>query len=153
MSMQNQIKQTVPSCAIDVEKVTDPEFLSLLQHEVDVIADSMSLEIILLLVDKWESEYQQKLINGNLSIADALNHYIKLKVSLHHVKRRWEREFDNYDCDFSNSTEEQLVHSRLNKLFILTKEARKNYYVTKRRYEGEHRIECTCRGCRCLKGF
>lgn len=136
----------VSSYAIEVEKVTDPDFLMSLQQEVDDIADDMSVEIILLLVDKWEKEFQQKLIEGEISLIDTLNYYIKLKISLHHLIRKWERGGD-WGCEVG------YISQQITNLSMKTKEARKNYYVTKRRYEGQHRSNCACRGCRCIKGI
>jgi len=144
--MLSQTNQMVASNATDI----NPDYLASLEAEVMAAADQLSVEVILLLIDKWEADIKQKIINGELTHADARNYYVRLKISLHHLKRRYERDFDeNFDCDMESF---KVLSDRIRQLNSKAEEARKNFYVTKRRYQGEHRDGCTCRGCRCLKG-
>jgi hypothetical protein len=150
---------TVVSNATDVVTDISPDYLSSLEDEVQAAADQLSVEVILLLIDRWESEVQQKIMDGKLSHEDARLHYVRLKISLHHLKRKYERDYDNQDYHmYSSNSGEYTTYGiqlldRIRQLSNRAQEARKNFYVTKRRYQGEHRNGCTCRGCRCLKGI
>jgi hypothetical protein len=118
-----------------------------LEAEVEQLANGASIEILMLLIDKWEEEVEHKRTHGKLDIASMLNHYVRLKISLHHVKRHYERGWSA--CDAADV----VLRQRIATLTQKSKEARRNYYVTKRRYEGQHGDDCSCRGCGCLKGF
>jgi len=151
--MLNQTNQMEPSFATAVEPAGElPEFLSAFNAEISAQADSMIDEIIFRLLDKWEDDMARLRAEDKLSMNDLLGHYVRLKISLHHLKRRYDRDFSwpSRACDMDS---DRKVLSRINSLSYKTKEARREYYVAKRRYEGEHERECTCRGCRCIKGI
>lgn len=146
--MLNQIKTMEPFSATGVEQVGNNPFLDSLAAEVEAAANKLGPEIIFLLVDKWEGDMVRLQEEGRLSMNELLHHYIRLKISLHHVKRHYER-YGDWTCDLTDSVHYQ----RLINLKHKAKEARRNYYVAKQRYEGEHRTGCDCRGCRCLGKF
>ena len=116
-----------------------------LEAEVAAQAGQMTVEVVLLLIDKWETRIQQEWDAGKLTIPELLNHYVRLKIMLHHVRKAWDR-------GWSSMSEEQFK-TRATNLGDKIKEARRKYYVTKQRYESEHGSECPCRGCKCIAGI
>lgn len=145
--MLNQIKTMEPLSATVADTDGDFEsFLAQLDAEVQVAANEMTVELLYLLLDKWENDIARLKFEGKLNMEDMLNHYVRLKISLHHLKRYYEREFWPNGCYAS----EAAVKARYDVLVETTKKARINYYVAKREFEGEHGNECSCRGCRCL---
>lgn len=145
--MPNRINQTDPSSAILVETGGKPTFLTSIDDEVEAAVNSLGADIIFLLVDKWEADIAQARLLNKLSMEDLLLHYVKLKISLHHLKRKMDRDW------FSNDNIVKTIEENVNKLRGKTKEARRNYYVAKQRFEGRHEDECSCRGCRCIGCF
>jgi hypothetical protein len=114
-----------------------------IEKEVADAASQMTVEVVLLLIDKWEAQIQRDWEAGKLKIPDLLNHYVRLKISLHHVRKAWDR-------GWSSFSDEQFK-TRINDLNYKVKEARRKYYVSKLRYDStEHPRECSCRGCRCV---
>lgn len=73
--MLNQTKMTERSSATNVElDGKTPSYLLSLESEVQEIADGMSVEIILFLIEKWERDIFQKQINGKLTMEERLGH-------------------------------------------------------------------------------
>lgn len=126
------------------------DLLDSLDAEVSSLVDSMPVEVILALMDKWDHD-MERMIRQNLADVDTYrNHYARLKIAWHHVKRRlefgpgWEW---SHDMESKFEQQERYYLSKI-------KEARRNYYDARIRSEqGQHDEQCTCRGCRCLKGF
>jgi len=146
--MLNQIKMMEPSSAINVELGGSLSFLESIDAEVEALANDLGADIIFLLIDKWDADLERAERDGRLTADTLLGHYIRLKISLHHVARRYERDY-GWSCELNDSVLRQRIAGLKNK----TKEARRNYYVAKHRYEGEHRSNCSCRGCRCIGGL
>src|SRR5678816_2136478 len=114
------IKKMEPSFATSVESDGElPDYLSSLEDEVMLAASQSTVEIILLLVDKWEADIEREARMGRLGIPDLLNHYVRLKISLHHLKRAWDR-------GWSSLTDGQFA-TRANTLSDKVKEARRKY--------------------------
>lgn len=146
--MLNQTKTMEPFSATDVEQVGSTTLLDSLAAEVEAAANQLGSEIIFLLIEKWELDIAKAEEEGRLSVQELLHHYVRLKISLHHVRRHYER-YDDWPCSQTASVHYQ----RLINLKDKAKEARRKYYVAKQRYEGEHRTGCDCRGCRCIGKF
>ncbi len=142
--MLSQTKMMEPSSATNVELVGS--ILADIEREVEEAANQFGVEIILLLIDKWESDMQTAMANNIVDTDMLLGHYVRMKISLHHLKRKMERDW------FSNDNIAKTIEERVRNLGYKTKEARRNYYVAKRRFE-EHRDDCSCRGCRCVGSF
>lgn len=119
--------------------------MSLLQSldaEVNSALESMTVEMVLLLIDKWGRDIQQSEMIGDPTLYDLLDHYVRLKISFHKIQRAWHN-------GWSSLTSEQFATKAI-KLSGAIKEARRKYYVAKFRYEGEHDFGCACRGCRAI---
>lgn len=145
--MLNPISQMDPSFAILAEKDGKPAYLSSIDDEVESALNSMGAEILFLLIEKWEDDLAKASALDEVSVRDMLLHYVRLKISLHHLKRKMDRDW------FANDNVIKTVEENVNKLRDKTKEARRNYYVAKQRFEGEHEGACSCRGCRCIGKF
>jgi hypothetical protein len=113
-----------------------------LEAEVSALAGSMTVEVILLLIDKWEADMELAIRRNKASIPDLLNHYVRLKIMYHHIRKAWDRGWSSLSEEQFN-TKAMDFHGRI-------KEARRNYYVAKQRYESKHGSGCPCRGCKCL---
>jgi hypothetical protein len=123
-----------------------PSYLSSLDAEVQFAANQASVEVILFLIQKWEWDLEMKSRMGRLEIPDLLRFYVNLKISIHHLRKAFDGGWTTLSADLYNKKYVQLN----NKI----KEARKDYYVAKLRYDSnEHGDECSCRGCRCVKGI
>ncbi len=147
--MLSPIKMTEHSSVMDAGWSGDADsILSSIQDEVNQHLNEMLPEVILLLIDKMEKNLEEKKKLGKLEVKDLLVHYVALKIARHHIVRKHERMWDT-PCKAELSAYEVRVHNLTNKI----KEARKNYYVSKRRYEGGHGEGCSCRGCRCIEDF
>ncbi|MGI0058752.1 MAG: hypothetical protein ACREBJ_03195 [Nitrosotalea sp.] len=68
-------------------------------------ADSMTVEVVLLLIDKWEADVQKPWDQGKLTIPELFNHYVRLKISLHHVRKAWDRGCPSMDENTFNIRE------------------------------------------------
>lgn len=147
--MLSQINQTDPSSAILAERAGKPAFLTSIEDEVEAAANALGVDIIFLLVDKWEADMAQAHILNKVSMEDLLGHYVRMKISLHHLRRKFERDYFWSACDPHGADFEKKVIGLSDKV----KEARRNYYVAKQRFEGGHEDECSCRGCRCIGCF
>jgi hypothetical protein len=122
------------------------DFLENIEQEVADAANQMAVEVVLLLIDKWERDLELAILNNEANVPMLLNHYVRLKISLHHVRKAWDR-------GWSSMTDNQFKE-RINILTTKTKEARRNYYVAKQRYKSdEHGSGCSCRGCLCIAGI
>jgi hypothetical protein len=134
---------------MEASSVTDANsgcnYLSEIEAEVQASADSMSVEVLLLLINHLENKLHLELEADKFNAFRALNAYVSLKVSFHHLKRRYDNSWDN-----ENSKAEAQI---LNNVSMRVKDLRKKYYVAKRKYEPEHRNDCTCRGCKCIAGI
>lgn len=117
-----------------------------IEQEVQAAADKFGVDIIVLLMEKWDLDMSHALSEGKATLESMLNHYVRLKISLHHVKRYYDRYTEWND----ESPHNVALKNRVKSLTEKSREARRNYYVAKRRVEGEHGTECTCRGCQCL---
>lgn len=131
---------------MDVEPVGNMDMILLsLETEVKELVDNLSPELLVKLLDKWESDIVNDRIEGGELMVKRLRIYVNMKIMLQRMKRKL------YDCYLSpcavngQSLEDQIVT-----FTSKVKDARREYYVAKRRAEGEHRNDCTCRGCRCL---
>lgn len=143
--MLNQTKMMEPLSATNVELGGEsPGFLHSLNNEVESALKEFGADIIFLLIEKWERDLEVARADGKLTIERLLGHYVCLKISAHHLKRRYERDYD---------WDNPVMKDRIRNFNSKVKEARRNYYVAKRRVEGEHGSECDCRGCRCIKEF
>jgi hypothetical protein len=142
--MLSQTKMTEPLSATSAESVGS--IFADIEREVEEAANKFGVEIILLLIDKWENDMQRAVLLNTVDTDMLLGHYVRMKISLHHLKRKMERDW------FSNDTLAKTIEERVRNLGYKTKEARRNYYVAKRRFE-EHRDDCSCRGCRCVGSF
>ena len=96
-------------------------------------------------MDKWERELEQELCSTRINLPMLLKHYVRLKRMRHYMKRSFEFEWINEARAEFEEKQERYTQ--------LIKEARRNYYVAKRRVEGEHASNCSCRGCRCIEGI
>jgi hypothetical protein len=121
------------------------DMLADLDSEVEQAARNSTVEMILLLIDKWEHDIEVAVAMGKASVPQLLHHYVRLKISLHHVSKAWER-------GWSTMTENQFVE-RVKGLSDKVKQSRRDYYVAKREYETQCSAECACRGCRCIEGI
>lgn len=149
--MLSQTKMTEPSSATNAEWSGNSSVSDLIASEVESAANKCGPEIIFLLMDKWDRDMQKLLQQSLLTIDDLLRHYVRLKISLHHVTRRYERDW--YVDDHKH---EAMYRRHMNELRDKTKEARRDYYVAKQRIEreeGKHGSECACRGCKCIVSF
>lgn|SRR5574337_187681 len=118
-----------------------------LEKEVTDAASQMTVEVVLLLIDKWEKRVLQDFEAGKISAEQLLYEYVRMKISLHHLKRRYENDF------YYHAKDQLRVESQLNVLDNKVKEARRKYYVAKHRIEpDQHGHGCTCRGCNCISG-
>jgi len=116
-------------------------FLESLEKEVSDLADQMAVEVVLLLIDKAERDFEAAIASNNISAQELLGFYVRLKISLHHLMRRYERDWF-YDLSTQHEAE-----SRIMMLRGKVKEARVKYYVAKQRYESDkHGSGCSCRG-------
>lgn len=123
-------------------------FLENLEKEVSDAANQMAVEVILLLIEKAEKDFEAAIASNNISAQELLGAYVRLKISLHHLMRRYERDWF-YDISNQHDAEARIVMLREK-----VKEARVKYYVAKQRYESDkHGDGCSCRGCRCIKGI
>src|SRR5579885_598064 len=113
-----------------------------LEAEVNQQAANLSVELIFLLFEKWDREIEQAIAQNKARLPDLLNHYVRLKVTFHHLKKAWDRGW--------SSLNENQYKTKWIEWSARVKEARRNYYVAKLRSEGEHGSECSCRGCRCV---
>jgi hypothetical protein len=144
--MLSQIKMTEHLSATNVESDGDFEsLLASLEDEVQAAASLQTTEVLMLLIDKWENDIIRMREQGVLNMEHLLNHYVRLKISLHHIKKAYDRGW--YPSGDPNGGK---LKSRVDSLQEKAKEARRNYYVAKRGIETEHRNGCACRGCRCL---
>ena len=146
MNTPNQINQTDPSSAILAERAGKPDFLASLDAEVEAGANALGINIIFLLIDKWEADMIEAHELDRLSMGDLLNHYVRMKLSLHYLKRKFDRDYFWSACDPHGADFEKKNRG----LSVKVKEARRNNYVAKQRYEGQHEGTCSCRGCRCI---
>lgn len=123
------------------------DLLESLDAEVSALVNQMQPEVILALMDKWDEEIEAAWKANKASIPDLLNHYVRLKVAWHHVKRHMEWEW-SHDMTSRFEQQERYYLSRIT-------EARRKYYDARIRFEGneQHHEHCPCRGCRCLKGI
>jgi hypothetical protein len=136
MSMQNQINQTDHLSAANVGWVGD------LESEVNDSVSKMMPEIIFRLIEKRELEnFQQIFITGN-SVDLLRKHYVLLKITSRKLMRLYEKYL---------GTSYEIQWHEVAELIDKTKNARKEYYVAKRRHENKCSSDCTCRGCRCIK--
>ncbi len=121
------------------------DILEALDQEVSAQVDTMPVEVILAMMDKWERELEQELCSTRINLPMLLKHYVRLKRMRHYMKRSFEFEWINEARAEFEEKQERYTQ--------LIKEARRNYYVAKRRVEGEHASNCSCRGCRCIEGI
>ena len=122
--------------------------LESLEKEVSDAADQMAVEVVLLLIDKAERDFEAAIASNQISADELLGFYVRLKISLHHLMRRYERDWF-YDLSTQHEAEARIMMLRGK-----VKEARVKYYVAKQRYESDkHGDGCSCRGCRCIKGI
>lgn len=148
--MLNPTKMTEPSSVTDAGWSGNMDaLLSSLQGEVNSAIHDMIPEMILLLIDKMEGKIAKKEKLGKLELSDLLAHYVALKIAKHHLVRKYERNLYCTPC----GPEETGLKLRIINLNNKVKEARENYYVAKRRVEGQHESGCSCRGCRCIEGI
>jgi hypothetical protein len=138
-----------PSSAIHVGKVGKPDFLASIDDEVEDALNSLGADIIFLLIEKWESDIARATELDKVTAEELLNHYVRLKISMHHLKRKFELDYFWSPCDPHGADFEKKLIGLSDKV----KEARRNYYVAKQRYEGQHEGTCSCRGCRCIGSF
>ncbi len=122
------------------------DLLESIDKEVNDIVERMAPEVALLLIEKLEKDFELDAQRGISTINELRRKYVSLKIMAHRMSRSW-------DNGLIHSSSEEKFQSNLNHLDSLIKNARRNYYVAKRRYEGEHDFNCTCRGCRCIKGL
>ena len=146
--MLNPIKKTEPSSAINVDTVGN--FLSSVEEEVSNAADHLTVEVILRLIDKWEADIELALLKGKVDVRDLLEHYVRLKISLHHLNRAWDRGWGGHGTYCMNAEQFAVKAKDLSKK---VKQSRRDYYVAKREFETQCSSECACRGCRCIKGI
>lgn len=145
--MLNPIKKTELSSAIDADTVGNL-FLDL-EEEIQKAANNLTVEVILRLIDKWEMDFEEASSKGKLTVRELLEHYVRLKISLHHLTRAWER---GWGAGIFNLNAEQFAE-KARHLHRRVKQSRRDYYVAKREYEAKCCPECDCRGCRCIKSF
>lgn len=118
------------------------------EREAEETANGMTVELVMLLLDKWEQDLVNQERLGYLNVDSLLNHYVNLKITMHHLNKSWLHEWSS-----GPKTENEFV-TKYNFLFDKVKEARRNYYVARRKFrETEHGKRCACRGCRCIKGI
>lgn len=117
--------------------------LNELDQEIEYQASHMMNEIINRLINKWEQDIEKISISNQDDMFRSRNEYVNLKISLQRLKRY----YNDLYCPLVEDSNNKTIF-RLNNL---TKEARRKYYVAKRRYEGEHHEQCSCRGCRVIK--
>jgi hypothetical protein len=117
--------------------------LSTLETEVEEQVNLLSVEVLFMLIDKWEHDVIVEREQNMYHLPQARKHYVHLKVAYHHLTKAWRRGWSSMNEEQYNQGEQSL----LNKI----KEARVEYYVTKRRAEEEHSPNCPCRGCRLLR--
>ena len=119
------------------------DLLEELDNEAQAIAASMSETVLLLLFQKWDEELKKQKYSSKIEIDDLKRHYVRLKLSLKKFRSAWEYDkIPIFENEFINET---------CRLDDLVKKARINYYVAKRRLEGEHDFKCPCRGCKCIR--
>ena len=116
-----------------------------LEREVSQEVDGMSVEVILALMDKWEEDARRAWTLNLISISELLNHYVRLKITWSKTKRDLEYRYTHDKAHLYNEKKQHYTN--------LISEARRKYYVAKRRYESEHASDCSCRSCRCIKGI
>jgi hypothetical protein len=134
------------------------DILQEIETEVQRAADEMNVEVILMLLDKLEANYRRELAQGKISAQDALSHYVHLKICLHHLRRKMDNGyFEYYPITHAGVSIHRdnvdRIFARMDELKSNIKYARRDYYVAKRRVEGQHQPGCACRGCRCLEEF
>jgi hypothetical protein len=120
-----------------------------LEQEVSIAASYMTYEVIERLLDKWEEDLIHLQIVDSLQMQSVLKQYVHLKKRLLHMKKLWYYPNAAWGSNFLSEDKLTEIIDRATKLTI---EARRKYYVAKRRVEGQHPGECNCRGCRCIKG-
>src|SRR5271166_3581561 len=98
--------------------------VEVLELEVSQLVDTMAVEVVLALMDKWERDMEMQARYAHSSVQNALDHYVRLKIAWHHIKRHME--WSHYSSKFD---EKERYYSNV----IL--KARRNYYVAKRRAE------------------
>jgi len=124
--------------------------LESLEKEVAEQAAQMTAEVVLLLIDRWEEQLERDFKHGKITAKELLHQYVSMKISLHRLARRYENDY-YYDLNHNNHLQ---IQQQIKRLQNKVKEARRNYYVAKHRTEpDQHGGECTCRGCRCIKGI
>lgn len=99
--------------------------LHLLEIEVEQEANSRSLDVLFLLIDRMEYMFNHQ---PTPSLKETLTYYINLKLCRHRLKKKF---FDWGNIDAENYC------TQLNSLTDKIKKAREKYYDTKRRYEND----------------
>lgn len=115
-----------------------PDYLKPLLEEVDESASRFGVDIIFLLLDKLESDMLRTFELDSSNVESLLTYYKSLKISLYYLHKNF------------NQLNNEELSIKINNLTDKTNEARRKYYVAKRRIEEEHRDDCDCRGCRCI---
>lgn len=123
------------------------DLLESLDAEVSALVNQMQPEVILSLMNKWDRDMEELVVANKATTNDLLNHYIRLKVAWHHIKRHMEWHW-SHDMESKYEQQERRYLSQIT-------EARRKYYDARIRFEGDqqHNDQCSCRGCRCLKGI
>lgn len=145
LSFQKTVQILFVGDAKTFKIVNAMDLLEELDTEVQAAAASMSEEVLLLLFHKWDEDLVKQTFYDKVNLEDLKRHYVRLKLSLKSFKSAWER--DNIPIP-----QERFISGTC-RLDDLVKKARRNYYVAKRRIEGEHHDKCPCRGCKCIRGF
>jgi hypothetical protein len=123
--------------------------LESLEKEVADAASQMTVEVVLLLIDKWEKRIIQDFESGKITAEHLLNEYVRMKIVLHHMRRKYDRDW-YYGCDMDK---QHAVELHISNLDSKVKDARRKYYVAKHRIEpDQHGNGCSCRGCNCISG-
>lgn len=118
-----------------------------LEQEVDQIADQMSDEILRRLLEKWDIETLQ-------SLSEHLRTYVVEKIRLQRMRRC----LDQFDGEYWERCGKPTINrdglsKRIIDQSLLVRGLRQKYYAAKKVLEGEHNLNCQCRGCKCLSGF
>lgn len=110
-----------PSSATLVDTDTEQSLQNFLA-DVEQEADRRGLEVLFLLLDKLEQL-------STVSVVDALRFYVALKLSRHHFRKHYNHGWSWPEISFEEFSK------RDEKFTLKIKEARRNYYVAKQRFE------------------
>ena len=132
---------------MDVEPAGNfQDILSSLEAEVTELCNNLSAELFVSLLDKWEADVAHDRATGTVDMHKLLMRYVGMKITLHHMNRKYRDDEYWTPCSPNVSELGDMIEKLKTKIYF----ARRDYYVAKRRAEGEHGNDCTCRGCKCI---